>query len=328
MRKEHTDLHADVSIRMTETLFFFTCGPLLFAQFALSLPVACGISGQKEDRKWRKCWRMRSRWKTEIDDLVPVLGFTNDPRFHFTEEHIMLTAGLAALSDRKMINVPGKPPLVFLPTLLPSPRTLDAEQRDVISWMKRTSTKTALVCFGTQANSSACGKVLRSCLKALHACGYSCVLITKQPFRADHRTFVVEKRLNGLHEVIQAADIVVNHGGAGIVMEALISGKPMLCVPFAYDQFNNAFCVEKVLSAGRTVYARVAATSVATVRRALRNIDDKGCHGHAQRHKDALLLKGRESLYDVLKATRLRHEVFFRALGGTDGRGSPGPPAL
>jgi hypothetical protein len=117
MRKEHTDLHADVSIRMTETLFFFTCGPLLFAQFALSLPVACGISGQKEDRKWRKCWRMRSRWKTEIDDLVPVLGFTNDPRFHFTEEHIMLTAGLAALSDRKMINVHGKPPLVFLPTL-------------------------------------------------------------------------------------------------------------------------------------------------------------------------------------------------------------------
>jgi hypothetical protein len=69
------------------------------------------------DRKWRKCWRMRSRWKTEIDDLVPVLGFTNDPRFHFTEEQIMLTAGLTALSDRKMINVHGKPPLVFLPTL-------------------------------------------------------------------------------------------------------------------------------------------------------------------------------------------------------------------
>jgi UDP-N-acetylglucosamine:LPS N-acetylglucosamine transferase len=146
------------------------------------------------------------------------------------------------------------------------------------------------------------------------------VLITKQPFRADHRTLVVEKRLNGLHEVIQAADIVVNHGGAGIVMEALLSGKPMLCVPFAYDQFNNASCISRILSAGMSVDAQKA-TSVATVRRTLRDIDDKGCHGHAQKHKETLLSKGRASLHDVLKATKLRHEGVFSRLMESEHQG-------
>ena len=46
---------------------------------------------------------------------------------------------------------------------------------------------------------------------------------------------------------------IVHHGGVGTTAQALKAGKPMLVVPFAFDQPDNAFRVTR-LGVGRTLY--------------------------------------------------------------------------
>lgn len=48
------------------------------------------------------------------------------------------------------------------------------------------------------------------------------------------------------------ASVVVHQGGIGTTAEAMRAGKPMLIVPFAHDQFDNARRIER-LGMGRTV---------------------------------------------------------------------------
>ncbi len=48
------------------------------------------------------------------------------------------------------------------------------------------------------------------------------------------------------------ARLVVHHGGIGTTAQALRAGRPMLVVPFAHDQFDNAARIAR-LGAGRTL---------------------------------------------------------------------------
>jgi UDP:flavonoid glycosyltransferase YjiC (YdhE family) len=50
---------------------------------------------------------------------------------------------------------------------------------------------------------------------------------------------------------------IVHHGGIGTVASALAAGIPQLIAPFAYDQFDNAARIERMV-AGRRVSARNA----------------------------------------------------------------------
>jgi UDP:flavonoid glycosyltransferase YjiC (YdhE family) len=66
------------------------------------------------------------------------------------------------------------------------------------------------------------------------------------------------------HLVFPRAAAVVHHGGAGTSGQALRSGRPMLVVPHAHDQLDNAdrvrrLGVGRVIPAGRYAAARVAA---------------------------------------------------------------------
>lgn len=51
-------------------------------------------------------------------------------------------------------------------------------------------------------------------------------------------------------QIFPRASVVVIHGGAGTTMEGLRAGKPILALPFAYDQFAMAWQVDK-LGVGR-----------------------------------------------------------------------------
>jgi hypothetical protein len=56
----------------------------------------------------------------------------------------------------------------------------------------------------------------------------------------------------------------VNHGGAGSVQDCLLSGKPMLCIPFMWDQPFNASVISH-LEAGTRLWPRqVSADTIAT----------------------------------------------------------------
>jgi UDP:flavonoid glycosyltransferase YjiC (YdhE family) len=56
----------------------------------------------------------------------------------------------------------------------------------------------------------------------------------------------------------------INHGGAGSVQDCLLSGKPMLCIPFMWDQPFNASVISH-LEAGTVLWPRqVSAHTIAT----------------------------------------------------------------
>src|SRR6185436_18884127 len=54
-------------------------------------------------------------------------------------------------------------------------------------------------------------------------------------------------------ELFPLAAAVVHQGGAGTLNTALASGRPMIVVPFAHDQPDNASRVER-LGVSRTIY--------------------------------------------------------------------------
>lgn len=58
-------------------------------------------------------------------------------------------------------------------------------------------------------------------------------------------------------EVLKMADVFVTHGGMNSVSEALVSGTPMVVIPFASDQPVNARCVEQLGVGKQIAYSMV-----------------------------------------------------------------------
>jgi rhamnosyltransferase subunit B len=83
------------------------------------------------------------------------------------------------------------------------------------------------------------------------------------------------------HEIVfPRGSVIVHHGGVGTTGQALRAGRPMLVVPHAHDQFDNAFRAERlgvaaVLDARRYTTRRVAA-------RLRRLLDVPGCARRAE----------------------------------------------
>ena len=58
-------------------------------------------------------------------------------------------------------------------------------------------------------------------------------------------------------EILKMANVFVTHGGMNSVSEALVSGTPMVVIPFVSDQPVNAECVEKLGAGKRLGYSSV-----------------------------------------------------------------------
>ena len=77
-------------------------------------------------------------------------------------------------------------------------------------------------------------------------------------------------------EVLKMADVFVTHGGMNSVSEALVSGTPMVVIPFASDQPVNARCVEKLGVGKRLEYSQASKETLkATVMSVLCDADIK-----------------------------------------------------
>ena len=62
--------------------------------------------------------------------------------------------------------------------------------------------------------------------------------------------------------VLEMADVFVTHGGMNSISEALVSGTPMVVIPFVSDQNVNAGCMERLGIAKRLEYAQVNEASL------------------------------------------------------------------
>jgi rhamnosyltransferase subunit B len=81
--------------------------------------------------------------------------------------------------------------------------------------------------------------------------GKRAVLLTKYPelIPISLPNSVIWQEYVPLNELLPKAAILVHHGGIGTTAEALRAGIPQLIIPLAFDQFDNAACVE-MLGAG------------------------------------------------------------------------------
>lgn len=119
--------------------------------------------------------------------------------------------------------------------------------------------------LGTSAVSAA-GQFYEESLRAARALGVRAVLlIGKNPANrpaADPGPDVVVRESAPYSALFPRASVIVHQGGIGTTAQALRAGRPMLVVPFAHDQPDNAYRVQR-LGVARTVYPhRYAAARV------------------------------------------------------------------
>lgn len=118
----------------------------------------------------------------------------------------------------------------------------------------------------------AAGRFYEESARAAHALGVRAVLLVgreaaNRPSTTSSKVFVAEV---APHELLfPRASAIVHHGGIGTTGQALRSGHPMLVVPFAHDQPDNAYRVSR-LGVARVLYPkRYSAERVAAELRAL-----------------------------------------------------------
>jgi rhamnosyltransferase subunit B len=104
----------------------------------------------------------------------------------------------------------------------------------------------------------AAGTFYEESARAASMAGVRAVLLVgrdaaNRPARVDRNVMVVEAAPHAL--LFPRALATVHHGGVGTTGQALRSGRPMLVVPFAHDQPDNAHRVRK-LGVARVIYPR------------------------------------------------------------------------
>lgn len=104
-----------------------------------------------------------------------------------------------------------------------------------------------------RALAEACGDVGRRCLVVGHPAG------------ADFPPHTLAVRSAPYDRIFPRAAAVVVHGGAGTTGEALRAGRPIVGVPFAYDQFSLCACVERLGVGVRVPVARRTRADFAAV---------------------------------------------------------------
>lgn len=100
----------------------------------------------------------------------------------------------------------------------------------------------------------------------------------KIEFESAPQNITLVKKCNQI-QLIQQADVVITHGGLGTIKECIANHKPMLVVPFTYDQPGNGARVERI---GLGLTTRTPNTNAAEIERSLISLMDN------QRYNEAL----------------------------------------
>jgi UDP:flavonoid glycosyltransferase YjiC (YdhE family) len=110
------------------------------------------------------------------------------------------------------------------------------------------------------------GDVIRVVAEACERAGLRCLIVGHPAAETNFAGSVLAVRCAPYHLVFPRAAVVVIHGGAGTTAEALRSGRPILVLPFAFDQFHMANEVE---ATGAGIWVRKRDRSLDGVARAL-----------------------------------------------------------
>jgi hypothetical protein len=116
------------------------------------------------------------------------------------------------------------------------------------------------------AHAFTAGPLLRAVAEACDRAGLRCLIAGCPASESNFGRAVLAVRYEPYHLVFPRAAVVVIHGGAGATSEALRSGRPVLALPFAFDQFLMANQVER---AGAGIWLRKRQRSCREITNAL-----------------------------------------------------------
>lgn len=179
---------------------------------------------------------------------------------------LYINTGLAFIERELLEPQPDRLPIQCFPPL-PDPRSLPLQPR-LLQWLEAAGTNPVVyICMGTMVQVNR--RFIRCLIEGLWQLGVFVLWSlpsaqagwVKQYGQAKNlhvETFLPQDKVLALEQV----RCFITHAGAGAIQDGLLNGKPMLCIPFMFDQPFNSSVIE-LLGAGIKLWKRqVSAKSV------------------------------------------------------------------
>jgi rhamnosyltransferase subunit B len=247
-------------------------------------PRAPMITSEWMPPRWLQPWLSRvALWAANeiltrsLKKLSKRLENIPDPSFRSVESNAALHLGMWSPTLRECL--PGDPPGAAVCGFARAGHYVAAYSPEVEAFLS-SGPPPVVVGLGS-AYTFTSGPLIRTVAEACECASLRCLIVGHPTAETNFPGSVFVVRSAPYHLVFPRAAAVVIHGGAGTTSEALRSGRPVLVLPFAFDQFHMANEVE---ATGAGIWVRKRERSVAGIAQALTRLvsDDRFIHRTSQ----------------------------------------------
>jgi rhamnosyltransferase subunit B len=210
-------------------------------------PRAPMIASEWMPPRWLQPWLIRmAHWASNkiltqnLKKLARQLGNIADPSFRSVERNATFHLGMWSPMLRKCL--PGDPPGAAVCGFARAGQYVAAYSPEVEAFLS-SGPPPVVVGLGS-AYAFTSGPLIRRVAKACVYASLRCLIVGYPTAETNFPGSVLVVRAAPYHLIFPRSAVVVIHGGAGTTSEALRSGRPVLALPFAFDQFHMANEVE------------------------------------------------------------------------------------
>ena len=207
--------------------------------------------------RWLQPWLSRvARWAADqvltqsLKKLARQLGTIPDPSLRSIETNAALHLGMWAPTLRQ--RLPGDPLGAAVCGFARAGHFVTEVHLPDVEVFLSSGPPPVVVGLGS-AYALTSGSLIRVVAEVCERSGLRCLIVGYPAAETNFAGSVLAVRSAPYHLVFPRAAAVVIHGGAGTTGEALRSGRPILALPFAFDQFHMANEVE---AAGAGIWVR------------------------------------------------------------------------
>jgi rhamnosyltransferase subunit B len=211
-------------------------------------PRAPTIASEWIPPRWLQPWIGRAaHWAADkvlsrsLTKLAGNLGTIPDPSFRGVEANATLHLGMWSPMLRR--RLPGDPPGSVVCGFARAGHFAGGECLPEVEAFFTSGPPPVVVGLGS-AYAFTSGPLLRTIAEACEHAGLRCLIVGHPAAEANFAGSALAVRYAPYDVVFPRAAAIVIHGGAGTTSEALRSGRPVLALPFAFDQFQMANEVE------------------------------------------------------------------------------------
>lgn len=220
-------------------------------------PRAPMIASEWMPPRWLQPWLSRlAHWAVNkvltlnLRKLAKQLGNIPDPSFRRVERDAALYLGMWSPTLRQCL--PGDPPGSAVCGFARAGQFVGEACLPEVEAFLSSGPPPVVVGLGS-AYAFMSGPLIRMVAEACRCASLRCLIVGHPAAETNFPGSVLAVRSAPYHLLFPRAAAVVIHGGSGTTAEAMRSGRPVLALPFAFDQFHMAKQVE---AAGAGVWVR------------------------------------------------------------------------